>query len=392
MGAFHGAQACEMVGLYLLNLLKTLPDFQPILYRDDGLGVTRLTPRLQEKLKQRIIQTFKDQGLAITIEINQKRVNFLDLTLDLESGLYKNFRKPGDKPLYVSAYSNHPPQVLKNIPLGVERRISDNSANEELFNEAAPPYQTELDRCGYSHKLKYNPRKEKSKNNTRKKPVTWFNPPYSMDVATNVGREFLKLIDLHFPPGHILHPVINRSTVKVSYRALPNIGAQISKHNQKVLRQSQGGAAKPPPSCNCQKRFRKDCPIPGACNQDGVVYQATVTNNKGEGENYVGLAKNFKKRYRKHKDSLEKVNPNNSTTLSTYVWKEREEGREPLVSWKILEKNVPLYNPVTRGCKLCLREKFNIAFNPHLATLNSRNEIFGHCRHIEEMLVGQPPD
>ena len=295
-------------------------------------------------------------------------------------------------PPYVSAYSNHPPQVLKNIPLGVERRISDNSANEELFNEAAPPYQTELDRCGYSHKLKYNPRKEKSKNNTRKKPVTWFNPPYSMDVATNVGREFLKLIDLHFPPGHILHPVINRSTVKVSYRALPNIGAQISKHNQKVLRQSQGGAAKPPPSCNCQKRFKKDCPIPGACNQDGVVYQATVTNNKGEGENYVGLAKNFKKRYRKHKDSLEKVNPNNSTTLSTYVWKEREEGREPLVSWKILEKNVPLYNPVTRGCKLCLREKFNIAFNPHLATLNSRNEIFGHCRHIEEMLVGQPPD
>ena len=140
-----------------------------------------------------------------------------------------------------------------------------------------------------------------------------------MDVATNVGREFLKLIDLHFPPGHILHPVINRSTVKVSYRALPNIGAQISKHNQKVLRQSQGGAAKPPPSCNCQKRFKKDCPIPGACNQDGVVYQATVTNNKGEWENHVGLAKNFKKRYRKHKDSLEKVNPNNSTTLSTYV-------------------------------------------------------------------------
>ena len=83
------------------------------------MGVTKLTPRLQEKLKQRIIQTFKDQGLGITIEINQKRVNFLDLTLDMESGLYKNYRKPGDKPLYVSAYSNHPPQVLKNIPLGI---------------------------------------------------------------------------------------------------------------------------------------------------------------------------------------------------------------------------------------------------------------------------------
>ena len=169
------------------------------------------------------------------------------------------------------------------------------------------------------------------------------------------------------------------------------MGAQISKHNQKILRQSQGGAAKPPPSCNCQKSRKKDCPIPGACNQDGVVYQASVTNNKGAEKNYIGLAKNFKKRYRKHKDSLETKNPKNSTTLSTYVWKEKEEGREPLISWKILEKNVPLFNPVTRGCKLCLREKYNIAFNPHLATLNSRNEIFGHCKHIQEMLIGQPP-
>ena len=140
-----------------------------------------------------------------------------------------------------------------------------------------------------------------------------------------------------------------------------------------------------------KKSRKKDCPIPGACNQDGVVYQANVTKKKGAEKNSIGLAKNFKKRYRKHKDSLETKNPKISTTLSTYVWKEKEEGREPLVSWKILEKNVPLFNPVTRGCKLCLREKYNIAFNPHLATLNSRNEIFGDCMHIQEMLVGQPP-
>ena len=149
----------------------------------------------------------------------------------MESGLYKNHRKPADKPLYVSAYCNHPPQVLKNIPIGIERKISDNSANEQLFNEAIPPIQAELDRCGFSHKLKYNPRKEKVKKKTRKKPVTWFNPPFSMNVATNVAKEFPKLIDLHFPPGHILHSVIIRSTVKVSYRALPNMGAQIAKHN-----------------------------------------------------------------------------------------------------------------------------------------------------------------
>ena len=46
MGAFHGAQVCELVGLFLLNLLKGLPNFEAILYRDDGLGVTSSTPRL----------------------------------------------------------------------------------------------------------------------------------------------------------------------------------------------------------------------------------------------------------------------------------------------------------------------------------------------------------
>ena len=155
--------------------------------------------------------------------------NFLNITLDLEAKIYKPYRKPGDKPLYVSAFSNHPPQIIKNLPKGREKRLSDNSANEEIFNQAIPPYQAELNRCGYTYKLKYNPSQSKGdkKKKNRSKPVTWFNPPFSMNVATHVGNEFLKLIDKHFPPGNILHPVLNRQTVKVGYRCMPNMGAQI---------------------------------------------------------------------------------------------------------------------------------------------------------------------
>ena len=58
MGAYHGAQACEIVGLFLLAQLKVLPNFEAILYRDDGLAVTPSSPRLQEKLRQRIIKIF----------------------------------------------------------------------------------------------------------------------------------------------------------------------------------------------------------------------------------------------------------------------------------------------------------------------------------------------
>ena len=47
--------------------------------------------------------------------------------------------------------------------------MSDNSATEELFNEAAQPYQAELDRCGYSHKLKFPPENKNKKRIPTKK-------------------------------------------------------------------------------------------------------------------------------------------------------------------------------------------------------------------------------
>ena len=67
--------------------------------------------------------------MSITIEINLARVDYLDITMDLETGIFKPYRKPGDRPVYVSALSNHSPQVLKNIPVGIEQRLSDNPSN-----------------------------------------------------------------------------------------------------------------------------------------------------------------------------------------------------------------------------------------------------------------------
>ena len=168
---------------------------------------------------------------------------------------------------------------------------------------------------------------------------------YSANVATNVGRDFLLLMDEHFPPGHPLHSVPNRSTVKVGYRCLPNMGAHVARHNSKILRANMGAPKRPPPSCNCQKSKKSDCPLPGACNQKGVVYQAIVENNKGDIETYIGLAENFKKRHYKHKASMETKNPENSTTLSAHYWAEKESGRSPKVKWKILEKKLTNLQP-----------------------------------------------
>ena len=168
------------------------------------------------------------------------------------------------------------------------------------------------------------------------------------------------------------------------------MGAQVARHNSKVLRNSKEVMTRPPPSCNCQKSKVDNCPLPGACNQDGVVYQANIASRSQE--SYIGLAKNFKKRFRKHRDTMKEKKTEGNTTLSNHYWKEVEAGGDPKVTWKVLESNIPTYNPVTKICKLCIREKYNIVLNPHLGTLNSRQEMFAHCRHMRFELIVEPPD
>ena len=172
---------------------------------------------------------------------------------------------------------------------------------------------------------------------------------------------------------------------------MPNFGSVIARHNAKILRKSAPDKIENPPNCNCKKSFKKDCPMPDQCNQDGAIYQATVTSSDGKKDSYVGLAKNFKRRYGKHKKCLADEFAEGGGTLQKYFWKQKNNGKNPTVTWKYLEKNVPTYNPVTRKCRLCLREKYNIVLKTELATINSRQEMFGHCRHMQAELIGGPP-
>ena len=117
MGGFHGAEICDLVGLFLLSQLSEVIPVDSIgLYRDDGLCASSATPRQLEIMKKKICRIFNQNGLQITIEANHKIVNFLDVTFDLNTGLYKPFMKENDHPLYVNSNSNHPPLVLKSIP------------------------------------------------------------------------------------------------------------------------------------------------------------------------------------------------------------------------------------------------------------------------------------
>jgi hypothetical protein len=75
-------------------------------------------------------------------------VPFLDVSLDLREGLYRPYIKPNDTPRYVNKMSNHPPSIIRNLPDGINKRLSSLSANEEIFNAATPVYQDALKKSG----------------------------------------------------------------------------------------------------------------------------------------------------------------------------------------------------------------------------------------------------
>ena len=110
-----------------------------------------------ERRKKKIIQTFKKHRLDITVQTKLKEVDYLDIEFDLNNDTFKPYRKPNSDPLYVNKKSNHPPSILKQIPKGIGKRLSELSSSEEIFKAATPQYEEALKKSGFNEKLVYSP-------------------------------------------------------------------------------------------------------------------------------------------------------------------------------------------------------------------------------------------
>ena len=178
-------------------------------------------------------------------------------------------------------------------------------------------YKKALDNSGYRYKLTYKPDSMK-KPKARKRNITWFNPPFNLDVRTNVAAKFLSMIEKHFPRQHPLHKIFNRNTVKVSYSTTRNLTKHITRHNNNFINKSK--TENHTRSCNCRKR--DTCPLRGECLVGPLVYQAEVETDFTSWRKYVGSAGDtFKSRYTSHKYTFKHENVN-STALSSHVWKQ----------------------------------------------------------------------
>ena len=312
-----------------------------------------------------------------------KIVNYLDVSFNLSDGSFRPYRKPNDEIQYIHVDSDHPPSIIKQLPLSVEKRLSTLSSSKEIFDESATIYQEALNKSGYSYELKFNQNSMNNRpiNANRKRKIIWFNPPFSKSVITNVGRRFLNLIDKHFPPHHKFRKLFNRNTVKISYSCMTNMKNKINQHNRQVIH----NITQPTPTnnvagCNCLDG--NNCPLDGKCLEKDILYLGVVKSDiRNYNEKIYKLCStSFKYRYANHKKSFNHEKYKTDTELSKEVWELKDINGNPDVKWNIFGK-FSAYNPASHRCNLCLNEKLEISIHKEDNLLNKRSEVISQCRH-----------
>ena len=380
MGSMDGAEVSELVGIYMISKLMVKfngSDFG--IYRDDGIMVVRGGGPEADRARKEVIKIFNLEDLKVTTECNITCIDFLDTILDLRSNSTRPYTKPNASTKYVSTASSHPPAILKSIPDGVSRRLSNISSSKELFTQEMPYYQAAMDRAGHKEKLTYKlvDRSVEKESKQRGRGVIWFNPPWSSNIRTNVAGKFISLVKKHFPKSSPMYSIFNTKKLKVSYKTTPNMSSIIKAHNRRILSGTMEETARP--GCNCRGGVGS-CPMRGECLDKSMVYKAEVTTSMGKKHYYGQTFRTFKERFYGHRSDLRHSSKADSTTLSTYVWRIREAGEEPEIRWSKMSSAKP-YSLGSRSCPLCLAEKTFIAKDTSSHMLNRRREMMNRCLH-----------
>ena len=96
--------------------------------------------------------------------------------------------------------------IKKPLPSMLSKQLSELSCNREEFAKAATPYNIAIKTNGYHGGLTYDDHAADTRagKRNRKRNIVWFNQPFSENVKNNIGKEFLTLVNKHFPTHHHL--------------------------------------------------------------------------------------------------------------------------------------------------------------------------------------------
>ena len=216
------------------------------------------------------------------------------------------------------------------------------SCNKNVFNRNVDIYQATLKDSGFDGTIIYNDQSEQPKNvnieeaNQVRKPkraIISYNPLYSMNVKTNVGKTFFALLQKHFPPTHPMNSIFNKNKIKISYSCCPNRGSILSSHNKHILNSNSTEYG-----CNCSNK--NECPLENKCLTLRIVHRADVTNNKTvEHKYYYGISDTpFKERYENHRTSFRHRSHLSASDLSKYYWKLVHNDAVPTIEFSIAKR------------------------------------------------------
>ena len=156
-------------------------------------------------------------------------------------------------------------------------------------------------------------------------------------MSSDLTRMFNAIMTKHFPKGHDFHKLINKNNTKISYCTTPNMAMIIAGHNKKLIKEytdKKNNVNVVARKCNCRRG--NICPLQGKCLTRDVLYKATVTADQEPTMEYFGItATEFKTRFANHTSSFRNAQYSQATTLSSYFWKMKEQGKNPSVSFKI---------------------------------------------------------
>ena len=70
------------------------------------------------------------------------------MTFNLLDEVYKPYKKPSDKLLYINTSSNHPQQIIKRLAISISNRLSNDSSNKQVFDMSKGEYKNALRESG----------------------------------------------------------------------------------------------------------------------------------------------------------------------------------------------------------------------------------------------------
>ena len=82
-----------------------------------------------------------------------------------------------------------------------------------MFGKSKIKYDNALKISGYKERLVYE-NSSVNESKKKRKHIIWYNPPYSANVKTNIGKIFFKLLNKNSPRGQKFYKIFNKNTVK----------------------------------------------------------------------------------------------------------------------------------------------------------------------------------